>query len=117
MGILASVGSCTAETRKLVATSRAAIGFVCITPPDLEVGEESHGKGRLDRGGILQQFMWNDVASELLGRGLGCTTRHRLPKDGEESQEEVCLTLDGIPVDMIEKPKRKRGRPRKMLSS
>lgn len=115
MGIFASTKPCTAEARKLLATSRAAIGFVCITPPDLDVGEEGSGDGS-DLGGILHQFIWNDAASGLLGRQLGCTARHKTV-EGEEPQEEVCLTLDGVPLDMLPKPKRKRGRPRKIPSS
>lgn len=116
-GILAAATPCTEETRKRLAMSTAALGFVCITPQEVEMVKRGRGRPAngaeqewvLKEGGVLRQFIWNDAAAEMLGRGLGCTARYVLPKPGEVAQnggviEEVVLTLDGIPI----KPEKKR---------
>lgn len=45
-----------------------------------------------ERGGWVRQMVWNEAASEVLGRGLSVGIRY------VEGREEVMLMLDGVPV-------------------
>ena len=51
-----------------------------------------------DRGGHLLQFLWNNEVANLIGRGVGVTTRY-ICEDGdgggEAIQKEAVLTVHG----------------------
>lgn len=92
IGFLASTGSCTPGTMKHMIMSQKPLGFCSVL---------SHEKG-----GYLQQLLWNNATAELLGPRLGVTTRYvpGILDDKEGILKEAVLTLDGTPLGELEGP-------------
>ncbi|KAF3314124.1 hypothetical protein TWF173_004993 [Orbilia oligospora] len=140
LGILASVRDITPGMKKQMLASRRALGFVKVTPLEAIYGGEiliqkygDHDGGLLEfkltgRGGLLQQFAWNEVANRYIG-GFGIGARyverdyavkdvelgefmHKPEKmkarkmeegeeeEGEELEQEITLTWNGTPVSL-----------------
>ncbi|KAF3209160.1 hypothetical protein TWF192_010925 [Orbilia oligospora] len=137
LGILASVRDITPGMKKQMLASRRALGFVKVTPLEAIYGGEilvqkygDHDGGLLEfkltgRGGLLQQFAWNEVANRYIG-GFGIGARYverdyavkdvelgefmhkpakmkaRKGEDGEdeELEQEITLTWNGTPVSL-----------------
>ncbi|KAF3289706.1 hypothetical protein TWF970_003471 [Orbilia oligospora] len=140
LGILASVRDITPGMKKQMLASRRALGFVKVTPLEAIYGGEiliqkygDHDGGLLEfkltgRGGLLQQFAWNEVANRYVG-GFGIGARyverdyavkdvelgefmHKPEKmkarkmeegeeeEGEELEQEITLTWNGTPVSL-----------------
>ncbi|KAF3183022.1 hypothetical protein TWF788_005822 [Orbilia oligospora] len=123
--------------KKQMLASRRALGFVKVTPLEAIYGGEilvqkygDHDGGLLEfkltgRGGLLQQFAWNEVANRYIG-GFGIGARYverdyavkdvelgefmhkpakmkaRKGEDGEdeELEQEITLTWNGTPVSL-----------------
>ncbi|KAF3161411.1 hypothetical protein EYR41_010344 [Orbilia oligospora] len=141
LGILASVRDITPGMKKQMLASRRALGFVKVTPLEAIYGGEiliqkygDHDGGLLEfkltgRGGLLQQFAWNEVANRYIG-GFGIGARYverdyavkdvelgefmhkpekmkaRKREEGEEEEEEeeleqeITLTWNGTPISL-----------------
>ncbi|KAK6346901.1 hypothetical protein TWF696_007002 [Orbilia brochopaga] len=128
LGVLAGVRDMTPGMRRQMLSSRRALGFIKVTPLDgiykaknkaLNHEEEECDGEEADvtfhltgRGGLLQQFAWNEVANRSLG-GFGITARyvpraHSIPDvpldDADTSdpddpfEQEITLTWNGVPV-------------------
>ncbi|KAF3917328.1 hypothetical protein ABW21_db0200394 [Orbilia brochopaga] len=135
LGVLASVRDMTPGMRRQMLASRRALGFVKVTPLDgiykptsnnllhrheelydgeMEEQEDDDVSFHLTgRGGLLQQFAWNEVANRSLG-GFGITDRyvpraHSIPgiplddaattTDPDDSfEQEIMLTWNGMPL-------------------
>ncbi|KAK6336657.1 hypothetical protein TWF718_009452 [Orbilia javanica] len=130
LGILASVRDITPGMKKQMLASRRALGFVKVTPLDAIYGEkiliQKYGEEEAivdfkltGRGGLLQQFAWNEVANRYIG-GFGIGARYvesgyalggidlgefmqnpeiRVSEeDEEELEQEITLTWNGTPV-------------------
>ncbi|KAK6343280.1 hypothetical protein TWF730_010876 [Orbilia blumenaviensis] len=139
LGILASVRDITPGMKKQMLASRRALGFVKVTPlesifdnydnnnnnkKEKEVEGKTMEEFRLTgRGGLLQQFAWNEVANRYIG-GFGIGARYverscaikgielggYLLEEGEreeedsktqEPEQEIALTWHGIPVSNL----------------
>lgn len=86
IGILACIKPCTPGGIRQMLLSKKPLAYVCVT---------SH-----DEGGYLRQCIWNNVAAEILGHGLGITTKYfpqkrQTSEEDEEIREEAVLTLYG----------------------
>lgn len=84
IGILASTVPCTPGLRKHMLLSRMPLAYCCIAP--------------YDRGGHLLQFLWNNEVANLIGRGVGVTTRYICEdgsEEGEAIRKEAVLTVHG----------------------
>ncbi|KAK6525609.1 hypothetical protein TWF281_010664 [Arthrobotrys megalospora] len=138
LGILASVRDITPGMKKQMLASRRALGFVKVTPLEAVYGEkisiqrygegEEVGKGMTEfrltgKGGLLQQFAWNEVANRYIGGfGIGARyvernyaikgvelgeflsdtaikkTRRKKSDEEEALEQEITLTWNGAPV-------------------
>ncbi|KAK6507431.1 hypothetical protein TWF481_005864 [Arthrobotrys musiformis] len=132
LGILASVRDITPGMKKQMLSSRRALGFVKVTPLEAIYGdkiiiqkygdEDQPVEFKLTgRGGLLQQFAWNEVANRYIG-GFGIGARYvernyaikgvelreflHDPtgkgndggEEGEELEQEITLIWNGTPV-------------------
>jgi len=83
MGILASTANCTPGIRRHIAISARALGFIKVTPLEYTILKRPTKNGEVIKlksgGGLLQQFVWNAKASEML-RDFGVTARY-VPRD------------------------------------
>lgn len=88
IGILASTTPCTPGLRQHMMLSRLPLAYCCIEPHR--------------RGGFLLQFLWNASVGDLIGRGVGVTTRY-IPSSNsygvDEIRREAVLTIDGHIID------------------
>ncbi|KAK6512749.1 hypothetical protein TWF506_008918 [Arthrobotrys conoides] len=140
LGILASVRDITPGMKKQMLASRRALGFVKVTPLEAVYGDkiliQKYGdhdeEGIMEfkltgRGGLLQQFAWNEVANRYIGGfGIGAryVERDYAVKDveleefmhkpvnwkggageegegeEEELEQEITLTWNGTPVSL-----------------
>ncbi|EPS42373.1 hypothetical protein H072_3656 [Dactylellina haptotyla CBS 200.50] len=136
LGVLASVRDMTPGMKKQMLASRRALGFIKVTPLEGTYEHPSDARseryqvenqdsdGEVDdgmvsfqltgRGGLLQQFAWNEVANRYLG-GFGIGARY-VPKnygtqgidlggpekigedEAEALEQEITLTWNGLPV-------------------
>ncbi|KAK6537655.1 hypothetical protein TWF694_011829 [Orbilia ellipsospora] len=136
LGVLACPRDMTPGMKKQMFASKRALGFIKVTPLEgiYKIGEgeltsalldtylEGSGDGQgkhefatfhlTGRGGLLQQFAWNQVAKRYLGR-FGISARY-VPKnygargvdlgevatvfEDEALEQEIALTWNGIPM-------------------
>lgn len=130
LGILASVRDMTPGMKKQMLASRRALGFVKVTPLeaiyDEKIRIQKYGDEEetvefklTGRGGLLQQFAWNEVANRYIGGfGIGAryvgrdcavkdvelgefmrkSERGKGEEEEEELEQEITLTWNGTPV-------------------
>ncbi|KAF8423113.1 hypothetical protein EV426DRAFT_603888 [Tirmania nivea] len=87
IGFLASMYPCTNGTRNAIRFIQKPMGYVCISNK-----------------GVVKQLVWNRLASELLGSGIGVGVRYLNSEVGEtnvdgELEQEVVLMFNGAVVD------------------
>lgn len=120
MGILVSTANCTPGIRRHIAISARALGFIKVTPLEYTIPKRAKN-GEVIKlksgGGLLQQFVWNAKASEML-RDFGVTARY-VPQDvvedendgdgnGKEEEHEDQAQMEGEEKKEIRKKKRRR---------
>ncbi|KAF8439229.1 hypothetical protein BGX38DRAFT_1208424, partial [Terfezia claveryi] len=108
IGFLASMYPCTNGARNAIRFIQKPMGYACISEK-----------------GVVKQLVWNRLASELLGSGMGVSVRYMNPEvgqigeDGELEQEAVLVfngeIVDGLLLKELEVERRPSKKVRKLM--